>query len=144
METSENSKQARSIVSDVGYEVNESTGEDLEDKREKWGMANARTYKAGTYYFDEYDELIGREMSEKEIKSPSRDKLLEAANGDWQSNGQLYGLRVLEGPDGKLITYAHVDIFNQDGIAYESRFVEVNEGEDLKAAFKKEYKDRRW
>jgi hypothetical protein len=31
-------------------------------------------------------KLIGREMSDREIKSLSHNQLVEVANGDWQSN----------------------------------------------------------
>jgi len=78
---------------------------------------------------------------EKEIKSLPRDQLLEAANGAWQSNALLYALLVLQGSDGKLITYADVDIFNQDGTPYESRCVKIKKGEDPIVAFEKMYKD---
>jgi len=104
-------------------------------------MGKARTYKSGTYYFDRDDEIIGRELSDKEIESLSHDQLVEAANGAWESNGLLYALPVLERPDGKLITYVVVDIYSQGGIPYEPQWVEVKEGEDPKTVFKRMYKD---
>jgi hypothetical protein len=104
-------------------------------------MANAKTYKAGTYYFGEDGKLIGREMSNREIKSLSHDQLLEAANGDWQSNSWFCALLLLESPDGKIITYVAVDIENDGGLSGEARCVEVKKGEDPIAAFEKMYKD---
>jgi hypothetical protein len=60
------------VVSDLGHEADESTDEGLEDEQEKCVMSCARTYKAVTFYFDRDDEIIGREMSKKEIEPRSR------------------------------------------------------------------------
>jgi hypothetical protein len=99
-------------------------------------MSNGRNCNPDMYYYDQDDELIGRELSEEEIKSLSRDQLLEVAIGAWRSNGRLYGLGVLEDPDGNLITYVDVHIDGQDDSSFTSQCFELSQGEDPKTLLK--------
>jgi hypothetical protein len=98
--------------------------------------------KAGTYYFDGNNKLIGREMKESEIKKLSREQLLELVIGKWEANTGIYqGPIALECPDGSLLTYINVDVCNHDVEPYQSQSVNVKKGGNPKIVFKRMYED---